>query len=80
MMAAALTAAATTAAGVLVAERKEVAHAAEKGAKKTAKGAGIIGEALEQGFKAALSELNLLPKDKCRKDDARRSYEGAPVH
>lgn len=81
MMAAALTAAATAAAGVLVAERKDVADAAEKGAKKTAKGAGIVGEAMEQAFRAAMAELNLLPKSKSKpKDDARRSYEGAPVH
>lgn len=80
MVAAALTAAATAAAGVLVAERKEVAHAAEKGAKKTVKGASIVGEAMEQAFKAAMAELNLLPKGKGRKDDSRRSYEGAPVH
>jgi hypothetical protein len=82
MMAAALTAAATAAAGVLIGERKDVAHAAEKGAKKTVKGAGIVGEAMEQAFRAAMAELNLLPKgkDKDRKDDARRSYEGAPVH
>jgi hypothetical protein len=82
MMAGALTAAATAAAGVLMAERKEVAHAAEKGAKKTAKGAGIVGEALEEAFGAAMAELNLMPKKKHkdRKDDARRSYRGAPVH
>jgi hypothetical protein len=82
MMAAALTAAATAAAGVLMAERKEVAHAAEKGAKKTVKGAGIAGEVMEQAFRAAMAELNLLPKkkDKDRKDDAGHSYEGAPVH
>ena len=82
MMAAALTAAATAAAGVLMAERKEVAHAGEKGAKKTAKGAGIVVEALEQAFRAAMAELNLLPKSNSRdrKDNARRSYEGAPVH
>ena len=80
MMATALTAAATAAAGVLLAERKDVAHAAEKGAKKTAKGAGIVGEAMEAAFRAAMAELNLMPRDKDRKDDSRRSYEGAPVH
>jgi hypothetical protein len=82
MMAGALTAAATAAAGVLMAERKEVAHAAERGAKKTAKGAGIVGVALEQALRAAMAELNLMPKDadKDLKDDARRSHEGAPVH
>lgn len=80
MMATALTAAATAAAGVLLAERKEVAHAAEKGAKKTAKGAGVVGEALEAAFRAAMAELKVMPGDKDRKDDSRRSYEGAPVH
>jgi len=82
MMAAALTAAATAAAGVLIGESKDVAHAAEKGAKKTAKGTGVVGEAMEQAFRAALAELNLLPKgrDRDRRDDARRSNEGAPVH
>lgn len=82
MVAAALTAAASAAAGVLVSERKDVADAAEKGAKKTAKGAGIVGEALEQAFRAAMAELNLMPKHsaKGRKDDVRRSHERAPVH
>jgi hypothetical protein len=77
MVAAALTAAATAAAGVLVGERKDIASAAEKGSKKTAKGAGIVGHALEEAFSAAIEELNLKPK---REDQSRRSYEGAPVH
>lgn len=79
MMAAALTTAATAAAGVLVSERKEIASATEKGAKKTAKGASIVGHALEEAFSAAMEELNLKPKHK-PKDKSRLSYEGAPVH
>jgi hypothetical protein len=79
MTAAALTAAATAAAGVLIGESKEIRSAAEKGAKKSVKGAGIIVEAMEQAFQAALKELHLAPK-KERKDRPERSYEGAPVH
>jgi hypothetical protein len=80
MAAAALTAAATAAAGVLVGERKEIGHAAEKGAKKTAKEAGIVGRALEEAFHAAMVELNLRPKgDKKERRDDRRSYE-TPLH
>ena len=82
MIAGALTAAATAAAGVLIAERKDIAHAAEKGAKKTAKGTGIVGLAMERALEAAMDELNLTSKKdrKKREEKSQSSYEGAPVH
>ena len=84
MMAHALTAAATAGAGVLVAERKDVAQAAETGLKGSAKGASLVAKAFEAALQAALAELHLSPrkngKDKDRQDQSRRSSEWASVH
>lgn len=79
LFAAALTAAVTAAAGVLIGERKQIGKTAEKGAKKTAKGAGLVATALERAFEAALQELNLSPK-RDQNRNFRGSLERAPTH
>lgn len=80
MAAAALTAAATAAAGVLISERKEIADTAKKTANKASKGSNIVAEAMERAFEAGMEELGMSRRKEEKKEASRRSYEGAPVH
>lgn len=84
VLAKALVAGAGAAAAVLVEDRRDVAGAAKSGSKKSARAAGIVGEAFQRGSEAAMDVAreaagSFLPK-KPRKDNPKNPQKGAAVH